>query len=59
MSRMAKSQQKPGPEMDRVSVYLSREEVNALRIRLIEETGSGNVSNWVRKQLAEFLKTKR
>jgi hypothetical protein len=58
MSRMAKGQQKPGPEMDRVSVYLPRPDVNALRVKLIEETGSGNVSNWVRKQILEFLKGK-
>ncbi len=58
MSRIAKGKlNNPVPSTgDRVVVYLPRQQLNALRIKLIEKTGSGNVSNWVREQLTEFLK---
>lgn len=59
MSRLAKGEiSKPGAEMHRVCVYLPADDVKKLKIKLLQETETSNVSDWVRKQIVAFLKTK-
>lgn len=60
MSRIAKGEiSEPGPAMDRVVVYLPANDVKKLKIKLLQETESSNVSKWVREQIVTFLKSNK
>ncbi len=43
---------------ERIVVYVRKDDVRKLRVRLLEQFGSGNVSNWVREQIRKFLTAK-
>ncbi len=43
---------------ERIVVYVRKDDVRKLRVRLLEQIGSSNVSNWVREQIRKFLGSK-
>lgn len=52
---MLPSKTKPEVPPERVALYIPKEVVQRLRLKLMQETGSPNISHWVRAQILKFL----